>query len=733
MKSKTRIVAVLVIVTLLLSSIFVAIPFSAAQVDTADEGADYNLASNVQDGTILHAFCCSFNNIKNRLSEIAQAGFTTIQTSPVQQPKDYGNWNDFRGQWWKLYQPLSYSVATGNSWVGTKSELTNLCNEAHKYGIKIICDIVANHSSNDGSNGGVDWNLSRYESQLYNNKDRYFHTYVDYNDSSIRNVVWGNIGLPDLNTSDSYVQSRIASLLKECVDCGVDGFRFDAAKHIETPDDGEYASDFWPNVLGEATSYASSTKGKELYYYGEILNTVGNGRSYKSYSKYMSVTDNITSDLTTASIKDNRASAVAKSTYNSGLAGNKIVLWAESHDTYSGDSGSAGYKNTSDFSQTLIDKSYAFSASRKGASSLYLVRPNDGMCAFNSNTFKSSAVTAANKFHNLFIGAEEKLYSSDSLAICERYSSNGAGMVIVNCGGDSTNVNNVKTSYMPNGSYKDAVSGNTFTVSNGTVSGSIGSAGVAIIYNASQIVVPTTQPTTSYVPPTQAPTTQQSQPTVAPTTTTSGDNSGLDFSNPLTVYLYNTANWRRPCIYMWSDNGNPTGWPGYRMEKYSTIDGIDVYSYTLPSSEYQNIIFSDNGTPQTRDLTVHTGKVFWDNQKDNWDDATRFEVKPTQPTQAPTTQAPTQAQTTQASTTSKPISDRNEYTYGDVDFDKAVTIVDASSIQKHLASLIRLSNASFAAADVDGNRTVDIIDATLIQKRLANLISSFPAGEKFYY
>ena len=92
-------------------------------------------------------------------------------------------------------------------------------------------------------------------------------------------------------------QGYIINLLKECIDCGVDGFRFDAAKHIETEDDGEYASDYWKNVTTSASSYYTQKTGDDLYIYGEILNNCGADRSYSSYTKYINVTDNKTAVL----------------------------------------------------------------------------------------------------------------------------------------------------------------------------------------------------------------------------------------------------------------------------------------------------------------------------------------------------------------------------------------------------------------------------------------------------
>ena len=49
----------------------------------------------IQDNTVLHCWNWSMNNIKSNLDDIANAGFKTIQLSPMQPQKDYssgGNW-----------------------------------------------------------------------------------------------------------------------------------------------------------------------------------------------------------------------------------------------------------------------------------------------------------------------------------------------------------------------------------------------------------------------------------------------------------------------------------------------------------------------------------------------------------------------------------------------------------------------------------------------------------------
>ena len=89
---------------------------------------------SINDGAILHCWNWSYNNIKLHMQEIAQAGYIAIQTSPVQQPKDYtyegtvynsvgtpNGTGGSDGQWWKLYQPVTFNICdNGQTWLGTK-------------------------------------------------------------------------------------------------------------------------------------------------------------------------------------------------------------------------------------------------------------------------------------------------------------------------------------------------------------------------------------------------------------------------------------------------------------------------------------------------------------------------------------------------------------------------------------------------------------------------------------
>lgn len=204
-----------------------------------------NLPSNEKDGLILHAFDWSFSTIQNELPNIAAAGYKSIQVSPVQGTKEAST---DPSKWWLMYQPTNESV--GNSQLGNYDRLKSLCSQAKNYGIDIIVDVVMNHMANNGNADQLDSSVdpSFKDPSLYHNEGQC----SNWNDRE--DVTQQGIGMPDLNTQSSAVQSKAIAFLNQCIDAGVSGFRFDAAKHIETDlgldANKPWAGRYWENVLG---------------------------------------------------------------------------------------------------------------------------------------------------------------------------------------------------------------------------------------------------------------------------------------------------------------------------------------------------------------------------------------------------------------------------------------------------------------------------------------------------
>ena len=62
----------------------------------------------------------------------------------------------------------------------------------------------------------------------------------------------------------------------------------------------------------------------------------------------------------------------------------------------------------------------------------------------------------------------------------------------------------------------------------------------------------------------------------------------------------------------------------------------------------------------------------------------------------------------------------NKAQIGDVDMSGKISVIDATTIQKHLAVLADLTPEQLKIADCNGDKLVSIVDVTLIQKYLVD-------------
>lgn len=230
---------------------------------------------------ILHLFQWRINDIIPELKTIKEQGFDAIQISPIQGTKDSGI------EWWKLYQPINLKI--GNEQIGSKKDLINLIQEARKFNLKIIVDLVLRHVAGDESyplkpHRNVDPELLQYLAEPIDavniDGDRWQCT---------RRCT----GMPMLNYDNPELQKLYKRFLDEMVFIGVDGFRLDQLKHYALPEEGS-------NIMDVFTQYNM---------YGEAINC--SKEILDRYSKYMKVlTEGRPSDIT------------------------KLVAKFESHDDY---------------------------------------------------------------------------------------------------------------------------------------------------------------------------------------------------------------------------------------------------------------------------------------------------------------------------------------------------------------------------------------------------------------
>ena len=430
--------------------------FSMASNIFADN--KYGLKDNIQDGVILHCFDWTLADIQEEIPNIAKAGFTAVQTSPVHERAGKGS------VWYDVYRPYDFKIGNG---LGTEADLKALCAKAHEYGVKVIVDVVANHTDHPN----VAERLK--DASLYHER----FGVGNWNDR--HQVTFGMIGMWDLDTNNPTVQAIIKQYIQDLKACGVDGVRWDAIKHIGLPSEGD---SFMQNVVDQ-----------EMYNYGEILDGTGGDDKtlFPEYQTYMSITDN--------GYGNGFADSFAGGSIN-GSVGNfnqrnakteKLVYWGESHDTYANDGGQSKNK-----SQNVIDRAYAVVAGNNGATALYFSRPaqkakNDIKFGDKGSVhFKDAEVAQVNYMHNVCAGEPNYYVKGDG--VCAQVRKSGA-IIVLGSGSDRdvTVANGAGDGkWLKSGTYKDMVGGGVFTVNASTISGHVGESGIAVIYNAGSIVLP---------------------------------------------------------------------------------------------------------------------------------------------------------------------------------------------------------------------------------------------------
>lgn len=287
---------------------------------------------------VLHLLSWKLDNIIPILDDIKNSGFDAIQINPIQPLKD-----EFSNSWWMSYQPIDFTI--GNRY-GSKKDLINLCNKASEKEIIVIADVVCNHMA-----GRDDGSLLPHNkvANYLKNTPKYWKTKENIHNWDNRYEVTNYcMGLPGLDLNNLDLQYIIFEFLFKLINCGVKGFRFDAAKSIALPKEG---CSFWNN-MNELFTHEISVK------YGEVL--FSNPDLLNEYTNYISVL-----------------------TENCNLNSDKIFNFIESHDSY------LHFSYTKDLHPNEINRCYK-ELSNQSNNTLYYARP------FDNDSWRSNIVKEAN-------------------------------------------------------------------------------------------------------------------------------------------------------------------------------------------------------------------------------------------------------------------------------------------------------------------------------------------------
>lgn len=169
------------------------------------------------------------NGVTAKLDYLEELGVGGIWLMPINSSPSYHGYDT------KDY----YSI---NPEYGTMDDLTTLLDEAHKRNIKVIMDLVVNHSSSEHPwfKDAAEDPSSPYRSWYHfvpgdeptssDSAAGSGSAWHSYGDSKYLGIFWG--GMPDFNFDEPKVREELIAIGQFWLEKGLDGFRLDAAKHI---------------------------------------------------------------------------------------------------------------------------------------------------------------------------------------------------------------------------------------------------------------------------------------------------------------------------------------------------------------------------------------------------------------------------------------------------------------------------------------------------------------------
>ena len=218
--------------------------------------------------------------IQQKLDYIKSLGATAIWITPI--PYNVGGNSAYHG-----YGAQDFNMLAPH--LGTMTDLSNMVSAAHARGIKVILDIVCNHSGDLIGSSDSGWSSTfkpppGYNIQYNNSSNVHappfltnnaapaltniFHNNGPINDyGQTQQVVLGELsGLDDFATETTYVRTNMVNVYTNWVGIAdLDGFRVDTVKHVD------YG--FWQYWCPQLHQFADSIGKSNFFMFGEVFNS----------------------------------------------------------------------------------------------------------------------------------------------------------------------------------------------------------------------------------------------------------------------------------------------------------------------------------------------------------------------------------------------------------------------------------------------------------------------------
>lgn len=444
-------------------------PAIGAAKDRITHNAD---ATNTE--TILHVWSWNFPTIAKNMKTIADAGFTMLQTSPVQQhfnPEGKitkifdGGGKD--GSWYYYYQPTDWKI--GNAIVGTREQMKEMMDSAAKYNVQVLVDVLPNHTAFDVDAVSDDFY------KAVGGRDRMFHSkgltpINNYNDRE-QCTLWAMGSLPDVNTENPDFQKYYLTFVNDLLSLGVHGFRYDTAKHIGVHSDpvdtasGVKENDFWDVVTGRKSvkGVSLSQPYDSLFVYGEVLQD--KNVPELEYADYMGQTASGYGHVLREALAKGSVNGLDIVSWHHQAAPEYLTTWVESHDTY------CNAHESASLTDDQIRTGWVFLTARQNGVPLFFSRPmgstrenywgDNVIGARGNDEFFHPEVVAVNKFRKAMSGQKEDLqFSPDGSILLVNRGKKGAAVVNISSVAGFVDL----PTGLPDGVYTDVVYGKEFKV-----------------------------------------------------------------------------------------------------------------------------------------------------------------------------------------------------------------------------------------------------------------------------
>lgn len=260
--------------------------------------------------------------IINNLDYFQYMNVDTLWLSPVQESDSYHG-----------YDTVNYMNI--DSKFGTMEDYEELLEKAHNKGMKVMMDLVLNHTSKNNQwflnsqkaseEDGIkyrdlyQWKFKGDKVQVVTavttnpstgqkdatyktvtlgeetNEDYDKYGLAWYKDGLSDYYYFGKFGssMPELNYDNQATRDLVVNVAKEWAKKGVDGFRLDAVKHIYMTDEVKYTntstkdSHYWTKDVGEKTYYSTEQQKKITTYFDYSCDTTKNLHFWRFFNSQL--------------------------------------------------------------------------------------------------------------------------------------------------------------------------------------------------------------------------------------------------------------------------------------------------------------------------------------------------------------------------------------------------------------------------------------------------------------